>query len=126
MECAPAGFCKIPAGFHIGARNFKVLYTKLPATLICQFSSSVFTLLDQGSKSKLGQNLLHDNNRERDFMTSILSRPMRGGLPKRIPKNLLAASLGGGASPPKPPTPGRLLPQPPVFRGYNKDPSIYY
>ena len=52
------------------------------------------------------------NSRERDFMTSNLSRPLRGGLPKQIPEILSAAeaaSLGGGASPPKPPTPGRLV-----------------
>ena len=34
-------------------------------------------------------------------MTSNLSRPMRGGLPKQIPNIFPAASPGGGATPPQ-------------------------
>ena len=34
-------------------------------------------------------------NRERDFMTAILSRPRRGGLPRQIPKIPPPAASGG-------------------------------
>ena len=43
--------------------------------------------------------------RERDFMTSNLSQPRRGGVPRQIPRIVPAASPWGGFAPQNPPLP---------------------